>query len=171
MSSKDKNLSNVSNTSILDVETVKVGIAVAEWNEEITNSLWKACEAHLLENGILKANLHVVQVPGTFELPVACKMLLQQYGLDGTIAIGCVIKGETSHNEYINHAVANGLTQLSILSGKPCVFGVLTPNDKQQALDRAGGKYGNKGVEAASTLLKMIGIKKGFKDINSRIGF
>jgi len=171
MSSKDKNLSEVNPVEITDINKVKVGVVVASWNETITASLWKGVDSYLQEQGIIKSNIYKIDVPGTFEIPVGCKMLLQEYSLDGVIGLGCVIKGETSHNEYINHAVANGLTQLSVLSGKPCIFGVLTPNNKEQALERSGGKYGNKGVEAAATLLQMISIKKGFKKKGQSIGF
>jgi 6,7-dimethyl-8-ribityllumazine synthase len=87
------------------------------------------------------------------------------------ICLGCVIKGETNHNEYINQAVAMGLTNLSIATSVPCIFGVLTPNDEQQALDRAGGKHGNKGVEAAITAIRMAALKEGFKVSEKRIGF
>jgi 6,7-dimethyl-8-ribityllumazine synthase len=91
--------------------------------------------------------------------------------MDATICLGCVIKGETSHNEYINTSVAQTLQNLCMATGKPFIFGLLTPNNKQQALDRAGGKYGNKGVEAAVTALRMAGLSKSFKDESSSIGF
>lgn len=146
-------------------------MAVSRWNTDITHSLQDACKETLIKAGIKAENIYMVEVPGTFEIPAACKILLQTYGLDAVIGIGCVIKGETSHNEYINHAVATGLTQLSIISGKPCIFGVLTPNDMDQAMDRAGGKYGNKGVEAANAALEMIALKDQIKDPKSTIGF
>lgn len=91
--------------------------------------------------------------------------------LDAVICLGCVIRGETSHNEYINHAVAHALTQMSIVSGKPFIFGVLTPNNEQQALDRAGGKHGNKGVEAAVTAIRMASLKQKLSTAKSKIGF
>ncbi len=171
MSSKNKNLSSVKSAVLISPEKLKVGVIVATWNEEITHPLYLGANDFLLESGLVSENITKLDVPGTFELPVAAKMLLQQFPLDGIICIGCVIKGETSHNEYINHAVANGLTQLSILSGKPCVFGVLTPNSMQQAIERAGGTHGNKGVEAAATLLQMIEIKQGFNKKGNSIGF
>ena len=87
------------------------------------------------------------------------------------ICIGCVIKGETSHNEYINRSVANALMQLSLFTEKPAIFGVLTPNDEQQALDRAGGKHGNKGVEAAVTAIRMVELNKSMKKTDRKIGF
>ena len=169
MAKKKKNLSD--QEGLPDGSKYKVGIAVSKWNPEITNSLLAAAKETLLKANVLEENITVVFVPGSFELPIAAKMLLQTEGFDGIIALGCVIKGETSHNEYINNAVANGLTQLSLVSGKPCIFGVLTPNDMQQALDRTGGRYGNKGDEAAATLLHMIALKKSLSEPKSKIGY
>ena len=97
---------------------------------------------------------------------------MQNQKYDAIICIGCVIKGETSHNEYINNSVAMGLTNLGLASGIPCIFGVLTPNDEQQAIDRAGGKYGNKGVEAAVTAIRMATLKEDLKkSVKKSIGF
>lgn len=169
MAKKKKNLSD--QQELPDGSKYKVGIAVSKWNPEITNSLLEAAKETLLQANVQEDNITVVYVPGSFELPIAAKMLLQTEGFDGIIALGCVIKGETSHNEYINNAVANGLTQLSLVSGKPCIFGVLTPNDMQQAIDRTGGKYGNKGNEAAATALQMISLKKSLTEPKSKIGY
>lgn len=169
MTKKKTNLSE--NHNLPDGSKFKIGIAVSKWNPDITNALLKGAKETLLEANVSKENINEVFVPGSFELPVAAKMLLQSEALDGIIALGCVIKGETSHNEYINNAVANGLTQLSLVSGKPCIFGVLTPNDMQQALDRSGGKHGNKGHEAAATVLQMIALKKSMAEPKSKIGY
>jgi 6,7-dimethyl-8-ribityllumazine synthase len=98
-------------------------------------------------------------------------MMIDKHKLDAVICLGCVIKGETSHNEYINQAVASGLTNLSMVYGKPFIFGVLTPNTEEQARDRAGGKHGNKGVEAAVTAIRMAALKDSLKAGQSRIGF
>ena len=95
----------------------------------------------------------------------------KQFALDATVCIGCVIKGETSHNEYINMSVAQALQHMAILSSKPFVFGVLTPNTMEQAKDRAGGKYGNKGIEAAVTALRMVQMAKDLAKPSSSIGF
>jgi 6,7-dimethyl-8-ribityllumazine synthase len=97
-------------------------------------------------------------VPGTFELPYAAKQLATK-GQDAVICIGCVIKGETDHDVYINSSVAHALQQLNLQYNMPFIFGVLTPNTEVQALDRAGGKHGNKGTEAAITALKMMNLK------------
>jgi 6,7-dimethyl-8-ribityllumazine synthase len=113
----------------------------------------------------------MVQVPGAFELTAAARILAGRETLDAVICLGCVIKGETKHNEYINQAVANGLTNLSLATGVPVIYGVLTPDTEQQALDRAGGKHGNKGVEAAVTAIRMAEIKKSYSKSAQRIGF
>ena len=155
----------------VDGSGFRIGIVVSSWNEEITQALLNGAVETLEAAGVDNENIKIVEVPGSFEIPVGLKMLLQSENFDGVIGLGCVIKGETSHNEYINQAVANGLTQLSILSGKPCVFGVLTPNSMGQAKDRTGGKHGNKGVEAANTALTMIALKKSLVEPKSNIGY
>jgi 6,7-dimethyl-8-ribityllumazine synthase len=171
MSSKLKNLSHYDATNLPDIKEKSFGIVVADWNEDITHSLYEGCFDTLLKHGAKEENIHTLQVPGTFELPGAAHILSKTKTVDAVICIGCVIKGETSHNEYINQAVANGLTQLSIVHSKPFIFGVLTPNDAKQAIDRAGGKYGNKGIEAAITAIRMVGIKAILTKEKGKIGF
>lgn len=171
MSSSAKNLSK----SVSDIPTLpegKIGIITAEWNEDITFKMRDACEDELIKHGVQKENIIKLTVPGAFELPSAAKMLHANQKMDAIICIGCVIKGETKHDEYISNAVASGIMNLSIVSGKPIIFGVLTTNDHQQALDRAGGKHGNKGIEAAHTALKMVHLSKEVKQDNKgKIGF
>ena len=172
MASSLKNLSVYDESKLPSAKEMKIGIVVADWNEKITHSLYEGCIEYLLKHEAQEENIHTIQVPGTFELPVGAKLLLQNKKLDAIICIGCVIKGETRHNEYINNAVSIGLTNLGIATGIPCIFGVLTPNDEQQAIDRAGGKYGNKGVEAAVTAIRMAGIKNDLKKKEKKtIGF
>ena len=160
MASALKNLSSYKENELASAEEMTFGIIVADWNEAITHKLYEGCYDTLIKHGAKAENIHTVQVPGTFELPTGARMLSANKDIDGFVCLGCVIKGETSHNEYINHAVATGLTNLSIATGKPYIYGVLTPNTEQQALDRAGGKYGNKGVEAAVTAIRMADLKK-----------
>lgn len=171
MSSKSKNLSTYDESSIPDSSKLRVGIVVSDWNADITHALYDGCRETLLKHGVEEENIHTVQVPGAFELPSGAKILAGHQVLDAVICLGCVIKGETAHDIYINTAVANGLMTMSIASGKPVIFGLLTPNDKQQALDRAGGKYGNKGVEAAVTALRMSHLKDDLKGMKKSIGF
>lgn len=169
---KKQNLSDVALIKHAKASDWKIGIITARWNTEVTTNLTEGCVSHLKAEGVLDDNIIQISVPGTFEITVATKMLLQKYpSIHAIIGIGCVIKGETSHNEYINQSVASGLTQLGIISGKPCIFGVLTPNSMEQALDRSGGHHGNKGVEAASTAIQMIALKESFNEEKTTIGF
>jgi 6,7-dimethyl-8-ribityllumazine synthase len=173
MASTLKNLSSYDENNIPSAEKMEFGIIVADWNAHITHALYEGCYDTLLKHGAIAENIHIIQVPGTFELPAAARMLANKKpSLDALICIGCVIKGETQHDEYINMSVANALQNLSIATGKAFIFGVLTPNSEQQALDRAGGKHGNKGVEAAITAIRMAAIKE---DLSGRkkgtIGF
>lgn len=159
MASALKNLSAYNPDNIPDASDMHFGIVVAEWNAEITHALYEGCYDTLLKHGVKAENIQTLQVPGSFELPAGARILSGKHKLDAVICLGCVIKGDTSHNEYINNAVANGLMNLSISTGRPYIFGVLTPNDQQQALDRAGGIHGNKGVEAAVTAIRMAALK------------
>ncbi len=171
MASALKNLSIYDESNLPSAEKMNIGIVVSEWNEKITHALYDGCYEALTKHGAKEANIHTIQVPGTFELPIGARLLLGKQKLDAVICIGCVIQGETKHNEYINLSVAQGLTSLSLMSGTPCIFGVLTPNDEQQALDRAGGKYGNKGVEAAVTAIRMAALKGNTEKQQGKIGF
>lgn len=172
MSSADKNLSSYDEANLPSGAAYNFGIVVADWNETITHALYQGCYDTLLKHGVKPENIHTVQVPGTFELPQGARILNQHKHLHATICIGCVIKGETSHNEYINMSVAQALQNMAVASGKPFIFGVLTPNSMEQAQDRAGGKYGNKGVEAAVTALRMADLPAALKATNtSTIGF
>ena len=170
MSSKNKNLSS-SHGDTPSGENFHIGIVVSDWNDKITHALYDGCLKTLVDSGVKDDKIKSIHVPGTFELPVGAKMLLAEDNFDAVICIGCVIKGETKHDEYISMSVAQGLINLSVISGKPIVFGVLTPNTMEQAEDRAGGKYGNKGVEAAITALKMADIKKNIKGKKVSIGY
>ncbi len=135
----------------------KVVIVVAEWNEEITEALFEGAYSSLVEHGFAKKNIIRKNVPGTFELTLGALWSAEEKGIDAVICLGCVIQGETPHFDYICSAVAHGVTDVNIKTKKPIIFGVLTTLDKKQALDRAGGKYGNKGEEAALTAVAMLG--------------
>ncbi len=171
MATKEKNLSSVSIDDIPAIQTKKFGIVVSKWNDDITSVLAEGCEKTLLDHDVHPDNIFKIQVPGSFELPMGARLLAGKEKMDAIICLGCVIKGETKHDEYINNAVANGIMNLGLTSSIPVIFGVLTPNDKQQALDRAGGKHGNKGVEAAATALEMVGLATQLKFTKSSIGF
>ena len=158
MSSIHKNLSIFSTEKLPDVSNKRFAIVVAEWNDEITEPLAIGAINTLLKYGAQEENIIKAYVPGSYELSFGAQIFAQKPEIDAVIAIGCVIQGETRHNDYINHAVAGGLTQVALKFNKPVIFGVLTPNTHQQALDRAGGKHGNKGDEAAITAIKMLGL-------------
>ncbi|MFN0036944.1 MAG: 6,7-dimethyl-8-ribityllumazine synthase [Saprospiraceae bacterium] len=160
MSSSLKNLSTYDNGNVPNASDLIFGIVVAEWNAHITHALYEGCYDTLLNHGVKSENIHVIQVPGSFELTAGARILNGEQKVDVIICLGCVIKGETNHDEYINHAVAIGLTNLAITTGRPHIFGLVTVNNEQQALDRAGGQHGNKGIEAAIAALKMAALKK-----------
>lgn len=157
MSSSEKNLSSYSEKNTADVSKKKFAVIVSEWNDDITDALYQGVLDTLLEHGVERSNIVRKHVPGSFELTLAAQWMAQESDIDAVICLGCIIKGETKHDEYIAHAVAQGVTNVGLKYNKPVIFGVLTPNNKQQALDRAGGKHGNKGDEAAITAIKMLG--------------
>jgi len=134
----------------------KFAIVVAEWNEEITEALYEGALASLLNNGVKKSNITRKNVPGTFELSLGAQWMADKKDIHAVICLGCVIQGETPHFDYICQAVAYGVTEVNLKSKKPVIFGVLTTLTKQQALDRSGGKHGNKGEEAALTAISML---------------
>ncbi|MCO6359090.1 6,7-dimethyl-8-ribityllumazine synthase [Roseivirga pacifica] len=157
MASSIKNLSEYSSTNVLNVAEKKFGIVVSEWNEEVTEALYNGAYETLLAHGAKKENIVRKTVPGSFELSLGGQWMAQQEDIDAVICIGCVVQGETKHFDFICDAVAQGITNVSLKYNKPVIFGVLTPNTQKQALDRAGGKHGNKGDEAAITAIKMLG--------------
>lgn len=163
MSSAQKNLSEVEGNQIPNGKGMRIGIVLSEWNSEITGSLFDGAIKTLVKNGVSKDDVIITTVPGSFELTLGSQFLCEDKTIDAVIALGCVIQGETRHFDFICDAVANGITNVSLKYNKPVIFGVLTPNDMQQAKDRSGGKHGNKGDEAAVTALKMVALKKGIE--------
>lgn len=159
MSSADKNLSSYSG-EIPNLASKKFGIVVAEWNEEITEALYNGSMEVLLKHGIPASHIERINVPGTFELSLGAQWMAAKEYVDAVICLGCVIQGETRHFDFICQAVAAGITEVNLKYNKPVIFGVLTTDNKDQAFDRAGGKHGNKGDEAAVTALKMLALTK-----------
>ncbi len=158
MATQLKNLSDFSNTEIPSAVPYRFGIVVAEWNAGITNALYQGAYQSLVNHGALPDNIFTYAVPGSFELTSGADMLLKNVHLDAVICLGCVIQGETRHVDFICDAVANGISNVGIKYSKPVIFGVLTTDNQQQAVDRAGGKHGNKGDEAAITAIKMANL-------------
>ena len=157
MASSLKNLSDYNSTNIIDVSTKWFAVVVSEWNEEVTAALYSGAYQTLLQHGVKAEHILRKQVPGSFELTLGAQWCAQQKEIDAVICLGCVIQGETRHFDFICDAVAQGITQVNLTYNKPVIFGVLTTQTQQQALDRAGGKHGNKGDEAAITAIKMLG--------------
>ncbi len=151
-------LKSVSGKSKADLSKKRFAIVVAEWNEEITEALFQGAHETLVKLGVKKKDIIRKNVPGSFELPLAAQWMAEKKDIDAVICLGCVIQGETPHFDYICQAVANGIMKVNLKLNKPVAFGVLTTLNKKQAMDRAGGKYGNKGEEAAITVVKMLEI-------------
>ena len=160
MSTPGKNLSSYDPSLIPPAGNLKIAIVVSEWNDQVTGQLARGAQETLIKHGVNPSNLLIKQVPGSFELPLAARMLIESNPLDAVILIGCVIRGETPHFDLISQAVAHGCMQLGLDTGIPVIFGVLTTNNLDQALDRAGGKHGNKGTEAAVTAIKMASFNR-----------
>ncbi|RYD81681.1 MAG: 6,7-dimethyl-8-ribityllumazine synthase [Sphingobacteriales bacterium] len=151
------------------VKKAKIGIAVAQWNKEITFTLRDGAKAFLEKHDISGENIHIHLVSGAYELPLAAQFLLELGNMDAVIAIGCLIKGETPHFHYISESVSLSLNNVALKYNKPVGFGVLTVDALEQAQERAGGKLGNKGEEAAEAVLQMLSLKETVQD-NSRKG-
>lgn len=163
MASKNKSLSQHSAFNVPHADKYKIGIVVSEYHDEITFVLRDAAVETLKQYGIKEKHIFVENAPGAYEMPLAAKWLYKSKKADAVISLGCVIKGDTDHDVYINHAVAEAIMNLNLETGVPFVFGLLTPNTLQQAKDRAGGKHGNKGVECAVAALKMLVLKDKLK--------
>ncbi|MBS1646813.1 MAG: 6,7-dimethyl-8-ribityllumazine synthase [Bacteroidetes bacterium] len=158
MASRLKNLSKTEG-AIPSAKNMKFALVYAEWNSEVTNALKEGAIKTLLKYGAHKKNIFIHAVPGSFELTLGGQYAALYTKADAVICLGCVIQGETRHFDFICDAVSNGITELNIKYNKPFVFGVLTTQNQKQALDRAGGKHGNKGDEAAVTAIKMVHLK------------
>ena len=149
------NLSEYDPTSIPDASNMNFGIVVSEWNPEITGALLNGAVKTLEKHGALPENIHVKTVPGSFELIYGAHQMTLNDGYDAIIILGCVIRGDTPHFDYICQGVTYGIARLNAKSDIPVIFGLLTTNDMQQAKDRAGGCLGNKGDECAIDAIKM----------------
>ena len=160
MATNLKNLSDYNPDDIPSGEGMKIGIVLAEWNTEITHALLEGTVRTLLKHDVIEADILVEHVPGTFELPLGAQLIMESGNLDAVICLGCVIQGETRHFDFICQGVTQGITDLNLKYKRPFIFGVLTTDNLQQAKDRAGGKHGNKGDEAAITAIKMVSLNK-----------
>ncbi|MCI7399355.1 MAG: 6,7-dimethyl-8-ribityllumazine synthase [Prevotella sp.] len=150
-----KNLSEYNIANVPDASNMCFGIVVSEWNSEITGALLDGCVSTLEKHGAIPENIHVKTVPGSFELIYGAHQMTLNDGFDAVIILGCVIRGETPHFDYICEGVTAGIARLNATSQTPIVYGLLTCNDEQQAKDRSGGRLGNKGDECAVVAIKM----------------
>lgn len=156
MATENKNLSQYDKNTIPNAKDFRFGIVVSEWNDTITNGLFEGAMAALLDCGALPENIIRWDVPGSFELIFGSKKMIQTQNVDCVIAIGCVIKGETMHFEFVCEGVTQGIKDLNVQYDVPTIFCLLTDNTMQQSIDRSGGKHGNKGIEAAIAAIKMV---------------
>lgn len=160
MASHLKNLSSFDPARLPSAKGMRIALVVSSWNAPITSALAEGAREALLALGASDGDLHEVTVPGSYELPLAARLLADEGRYDAIVCLGCVIQGETRHFDFICSAVADGLMQLNLRYGLPFIFGVLTPDTLEQAQDRAGGRHGNKGVEAAVTAVQMVALKR-----------
>lgn len=151
-----KNLSEYDMYAVPAADGMRFGIVVSEWNYDVTGAMARGAVETLTKHGAKDENIIVKHVPGSFELIAGCKAMARLAGVDAVIALGCVIKGDTPHFDYVCQGATHGIAQLNLDFDIPFIFGLLTTNDMQQALDRCGGRLGNKGTECAVTAIKMI---------------
>jgi len=154
------NLSDYQPLKISDASSFRIGIVVSEWNDFVTDNLRDGALETLLKEGIPEDHIKIFNVPGAFELNYATMQLCKTGYFDAVIAIGCVIRGETPHFDYVCSAVAQGIKDCNILTDVPAIFCVLTDDTKEQSIARSGGTLGNKGVEAAVTAMQMVAFKR-----------
>lgn len=157
MAEKKRNLSEFA--SVPRADDMRFGIVVSEWNGEVTESLLKGAVQTLRKAGCAEHNILIKYVPGAFELPLGAQFFAQYTDVDAVIALGCVVRGETPHFEYVCHGATSGIMQLQIAWNMPVAFGILTVETMEQALARAGGEHGNKGDEAAVTAISMVKVQ------------
>ena len=154
------NLSHIDKSSIPNAKGLRFGIVVSEWNPEITEGLYKGAHQTLLDNGVAPEDILRMNVPGSFELTFGASVLGETTNVDAIITLGSVIQGETKHFDFVCQGVSIGITQLNTTLDIPVIFGLLTDNTLQQAIDRSGGKLGNKGIDCAIAAIKMASINK-----------
>jgi len=158
------NLSSYNKELIPDARNMRIGIVVSEWNSEITENLLKGCVEALTDCGGSLDHIHIIHVPGSFELPIGAQLLMQNESCEAVICLGSVIRGETPHFDFVCQTCADGIKDVSLKLSRPVIFGVLTDNTIEQSRARSGGALGNKGTEAAITAIKMIALKRQLED-------
>lgn len=160
MATQNKNLSDYDKTKLPNAKEFRFGIVVSEWNDKITEGLYNGAVEALIDCGALNENIIRWNVPGSFELVYGAQRMIVTQEVDCVITIGCVIKGETMHFEFVCEGVTQGIKDLNVQTDVPVIFCLLTDNNEQQSIDRSGGIYGNKGTEAAIAAIKMAELRK-----------
>ncbi|MDR1381812.1 MAG: 6,7-dimethyl-8-ribityllumazine synthase [Tannerella sp.] len=163
MATAYRNLSSYDANNIPDASKMRVGIVVSEWNGAITEKLLEGACNTLEKHNVRPGNITVFRVPGSFELTFGAQQVTKYGGVDAVIILGCVVRGDTPHFDYVCEGVTGGVATLNATQDIPVIFGLLTTDNMQQAEDRAGGKFGNKGDESAITAIKMIDFVCRFK--------
>lgn len=156
------NLSDYDANAVPNAEGMRIGIVVSEWNMNVTSRLLQGATSTLVKLGVKEEDILIRWVPGSFELiyGAKCMMDLPGDGLDAVIVLGCVVRGETPHFEYVCSGVTQGVSDMNVQGRMPVIFGLLTNDTMQQSVDRAGGIHGNKGDEAAVTAVKMVAFRR-----------
>lgn len=162
MATANRNLSEYNAEFIPNGADFKIGIVVSEWNDKITLNLLEGAKTALIDNGVKEENIDVRFVPGAFELPLGCQFMCEKGDVDGVVAIGVVIQGETKHFDFVCDGATQGIKDVNLKYNTPVAFCLLTDNNEQQSIDRSGGIHGNKGIECAVACLKMVGLKNSF---------
>ncbi len=162
MATEHRNLSDYIKEEIPNGADFKIGIVVSEWNDKITLGLLEGAKSALLDNGVKEENIDIRFVPGAFELPLGSQYFCEQGNVDGVVAIGCVIQGETRHFDFVCDGATQGIMDVNLKYNTPVAFCLLTDLNIQQSIDRSGGKHGNKGTECAIACMKMIALKRSF---------
>jgi len=155
LATEGKNLSSFDKNDLPDLKGKTFGVVYSEWNSHVTKNLLRGALEGFSEAGVSDDDIYVLKVPGTFELALGAAKLIDAKNVDGVVCLGSVIRGETAHFDYVCQAAAKGIMDVNLTTRKPVAFGVLTDDTEQQAIDRSGGKHGNKGTEAAVVVMKM----------------
>lgn len=159
-------MAQIQKNSKIDWSQIRISVVASKWNSFITDEMLEGAVEALKAKGLPDQNIYTMRCPGSFELPLACKKSLDYLNVDGVVAIGVVIRGGTPHFEYVCDAVTRGISDLNITSGKPVAFGVLTTDNVEQAIERAGKEKGNKGAEAAIAVIEMIELEASLAAAN-----
>lgn len=160
MATRHQNLSQTSREQNLSASGMKFGIVVADWNQQVTGLLEEGARQTLLQHQANEQDILIQRVPGSIELTLGAQLMAEHLDVDAVICLGCVIQGETRHFDYVCESVTQGITQLNLQYKRPFIYGILTTENQQQALDRAGGKHGNKGEEAAVAAIRMARMRQ-----------